>query len=218
MRTLFNPSEAAANSAFPNGSRPGTMKTTSFAMRLSTVGRSPALLAAIHVSTRLRMARSSSVIALPLSRRSWLGVRPAFRWASEPPALGGTFLPPVACSCRPVPRPRQVGFLRWCQLVLSERRVTLHSGDMGYTIGLFAGEQKCPGRSVTSWMNGSTLVPGEGFEPPTNGLQNRCSTPELTRLPLGYLPARVQASKSASYRVSAGGTKAPESAKSNQHR
>jgi hypothetical protein len=24
-------------------------------------------------------------------------------------------------------------------------------------------------------------VPGEGFEPPTNGLQNRCSTPELTR-------------------------------------
>ncbi len=66
-------------------------------------------------------------------------------------------------------------------------------------------------------MNGSTLVPGEGFEPPTNGLQNRCSTPELTRLPLGYLPARVQASKSASYRVSAGGTKAPESEKRNQH-
>jgi hypothetical protein len=25
------------------------------------------------------------------------------------------------------------------------------------------------------------LVPGEGFEPPTNGLQNRCSTTELTR-------------------------------------
>ncbi len=25
-------------------------------------------------------------------------------------------------------------------------------------------------------------VPGEGFEPPTFGLQNRCSTPELTRL------------------------------------
>lgn len=24
-------------------------------------------------------------------------------------------------------------------------------------------------------------MPGEGFEPPTNGLQNRCSTPELTR-------------------------------------
>jgi hypothetical protein len=26
------------------------------------------------------------------------------------------------------------------------------------------------------------LVPGEGIEPPTNGLQNRCSTAELTRL------------------------------------
>lgn len=25
------------------------------------------------------------------------------------------------------------------------------------------------------------LVPGERFELPTNGLQNRCSTPELTR-------------------------------------
>ncbi len=25
------------------------------------------------------------------------------------------------------------------------------------------------------------LVPGEGFEPPTCGLQNRCSTAELTR-------------------------------------
>jgi hypothetical protein len=26
------------------------------------------------------------------------------------------------------------------------------------------------------------MVPAEGFEPPTNGLQNRCSTPELSRL------------------------------------
>src|SRR5688500_16900846 len=25
------------------------------------------------------------------------------------------------------------------------------------------------------------MVPGEGIEPPTNGLQNRCSTAELTR-------------------------------------
>jgi hypothetical protein len=25
-------------------------------------------------------------------------------------------------------------------------------------------------------------VPGEGIEPPTNGLQNRCSTAELARL------------------------------------
>jgi hypothetical protein len=35
---------------------------------------------------------------------------------------------------------------------LPERRVTVHTGHMGYTIGLFAGEQKCPGRSVTPWM------------------------------------------------------------------
>ncbi len=26
------------------------------------------------------------------------------------------------------------------------------------------------------------MVPGEGIEPPTNGLQNRCSTAELARL------------------------------------
>jgi hypothetical protein len=36
---------------------------------------------------------------------------------------------------------------------LPERRVTVHSGDMGYTIGPFAGRAKCPGRSVTRWMN-----------------------------------------------------------------
>jgi len=34
---------------------------------------------------------------------------------------------------------------------LAERRVTVHSGDMGYTIGLFAGEQKCPGWALTMW-------------------------------------------------------------------
>ena len=28
------------------------------------------------------------------------------------------------------------------------------------------------------------VVPAEGFEPPTNGLQNRCSTPELSRRPV----------------------------------
>jgi hypothetical protein len=37
---------------------------------------------------------------------------------------------------------------------LPERGVTVHTGDMGYTMGLFAGEQKCPGRSVTPWMSG----------------------------------------------------------------
>src|SRR5205085_12493074 len=31
------------------------------------------------------------------------------------------------------------------------------------------------------------LVPGEGLEPPTNGLQNRCSTAELTRRLGGFV-------------------------------
>jgi hypothetical protein len=39
-------------------------------------------------------------------------------------------------------------------IALPERWVTVHSGDMGYTIGPFAGRAKCPGRSVTRWMNG----------------------------------------------------------------
>jgi hypothetical protein len=30
-------------------------------------------------------------------------------------------------------------------------------------------------------MSGGKMVPGERFELPTNGLQNRCSTAELTR-------------------------------------
>ena len=37
---------------------------------------------------------------------------------------------------------------------LPERRVTLHSGDIGNTSGL-CGSAKCPGRSVTGWMDGS---------------------------------------------------------------
>jgi hypothetical protein len=31
-----------------------------------------------------------------------------------------------------------------------------------------------------------TLVPGEGFEPPTFGLQNRCTTAVLTRPGMGW--------------------------------
>src|SRR5689334_21665295 len=58
------PFDAAANAAFPNGSWPGTMKTTSSAMRPSTVSTSPLLLAAIQVSTSSRIARSSSVIGI----------------------------------------------------------------------------------------------------------------------------------------------------------
>ena len=30
------------------------------------------------------------------------------------------------------------------------------------------------------------MVPGEGFEPPTFGLQNRCTTTVLTRLSISY--------------------------------
>src|SRR5262245_4184609 len=33
-------------------------------------------------------------------------------------------------------------------------------------------------KALISW---AFVVPGEGIEPPTNGLQNRCSTAELTR-------------------------------------
>jgi deaminated glutathione amidase len=37
---------------------------------------------------------------------------------------------------------------------LPETWVTVHSGDMGYTFGrALRGEAKCPGRSVTRWMN-----------------------------------------------------------------
>src|SRR6516165_3677011 len=42
--------------------------------------------------------------------------------------------------------------LSYC--ALPERGVTVHSGDMGYTIGPFAGSARCPGRCVNLWMNG----------------------------------------------------------------
>jgi hypothetical protein len=34
---------------------------------------------------------------------------------------------------------------------LPERGVTVHSGDMGYTIGPFAGSARCPGRCANPW-------------------------------------------------------------------
>jgi len=49
---------------------------------------------------------------------------------------------------------KSVGFERPVLFALPERGVTVHSGHMGYTIGLFAGRAKCPGRSVMPWMNG----------------------------------------------------------------
>jgi hypothetical protein len=60
-------------------------------------------------------------------------------------------------SCKPAAglanQRRSADKIRVCN-ALPERRVTVHSGDMGYTIGPFAGRAKCPGRSVTQWMNG----------------------------------------------------------------
>jgi hypothetical protein len=49
------------------------------------------------------------------------------------------------------------------------------------------------GRVVQSSI---VMVPGAGFEPATFGLQNRCSTPELTRrspITLGFLSAKFDA-------------------------
>ena len=42
---------------------------------------------------------------------------------------------------------------------LPERRVTLHSGDMGNTFSLY-GRESCPGRSVRSWKNVADLLHG----------------------------------------------------------
>src|SRR5579872_6316992 len=42
---------------------------------------------------------------------------------------------------------------RYAFFALPERGVTFHSGDMGYTIGPFAGSAKCPGRCVNLWTN-----------------------------------------------------------------
>jgi hypothetical protein len=43
---------------------------------------------------------------------------------------------------------------------LPERGVTVHSGDMGYTMGPFAGSAECPGRRVNPWMNVLNSLPG----------------------------------------------------------
>src|ERR671934_236481 len=67
MRTAFIPSEAAAKASFPKGSRPGTMKSASSAIRPRTVFRSPAWLADIQVATSSRIARSSSLMRSSLA-------------------------------------------------------------------------------------------------------------------------------------------------------
>src|SRR5262249_48957379 len=65
MRKPFMLCDVAAKASLPNGSRPGTMKSTSSDIRLSTVAVSPARLAFIQVSTMSRMARSSGAMAAP---------------------------------------------------------------------------------------------------------------------------------------------------------
>jgi hypothetical protein len=60
-RAMDHP-EAAAKASLPNGSRPGTMKITSSAMRLSKVGKSPAWLAVIQAVPNSRIACSSDVM------------------------------------------------------------------------------------------------------------------------------------------------------------
>src|SRR5262249_52221455 len=69
-RTPFIVADAARNASLPNGSRPGTIKIISSAIRLRTVSMSPVSLAFIHVATKSRIARSSSVMA-PLSNISF---------------------------------------------------------------------------------------------------------------------------------------------------
>jgi hypothetical protein len=43
---------------------------------------------------------------------------------------------------------------------------------------------------MSRYFNPVLLVPGEGLEPPTFGLQNRCTTAVLTRPSRGHLPQR----------------------------
>ena len=49
-------------------------------------------------------------------------------------------------------------------------------------------ERRQVGQQVTATCQ--KLVPGEGIEPPTNGLQNRCSTAELARQTGAFLAFR----------------------------
>src|SRR5260370_4682304 len=77
-----------------------------------------------------------------------------------------------------------------------------------------AAQSREPGLSslagrVLAWVPAQPLVPGEGFEPPTNGLQNRCSTPELTRPTLVLEAGACAANRTLS--PSAAGPKPPES-------
>jgi hypothetical protein len=52
--------------------------------------------------------------------------------------------------------PKHESGTRRCPIIhcaLPKRRVTVHSGDMGYTMGPFARRAECPGRRVNPWMS-----------------------------------------------------------------
>ena len=55
-------------------------------------------------------------------------------------------------------RPRLLNARR--HRALPERWVTVHSGDMGYTIGPFAASARCPGRRVSPWTSVLSSLPG----------------------------------------------------------
>ena len=61
--------------------------------------------------------------------------------------------------------------------------------DASYNVGArFSERLRCdrlPGREIQACrQNQGKMVPGEGIEPPTFGLQNRCTTAVLTRPPM----------------------------------
>jgi hypothetical protein len=84
---------------------------------------------------------------------------------------------------------------------IDERFDPLHSAIMRSVGAWFPGAGDLPG-GVWQFVEG--MVPAEGIEPPTFGLQNRCSTAELSRqinqpgesrapLPANFYPAYIQA-------------------------
>jgi hypothetical protein len=76
------------------------------------------------------------------------------------------------------PRPRRPWAAIEAERCCGEPKTVLPRTQNG-----LASDSKRQAASPVEWalFFGAGLVPGEGFEPPTFGLQNRCSTAELTR-------------------------------------
>ena len=80
-------------------------------------------------------------------------------------------------------RPRQ-GFARAVGRLRHRRRTAAPAGVERPRLSRLRGcmaRGRAPRREARPIIDAMLLVPGEGLEPPTNGLQNRCSTAELTR-------------------------------------